>query len=102
MNELAKRLVEHIKQAGPMTVADYMGACRYDPQHGYYATRPAIGGDRADFLTAPEASPSANHRAASGVRPLRSRTSAMIDRASIRCAPCGPRRTAREGVRRWS
>jgi NADH dehydrogenase [ubiquinone] 1 alpha subcomplex assembly factor 7 len=39
-----------------MTVADYMAACLHDPVDGYYATRPAIGGAGADFLTAPEAS----------------------------------------------
>ena len=53
---LRKRLIEHIKENGPMTVAEYMAACLYDPQDGYYATRPNIGGAGADFLTAPEAS----------------------------------------------
>lgn len=53
---LKARLIEHIKENGPMTVAEYMGACLYDPQDGYYATRPSIGGANADFLTAPEAS----------------------------------------------
>lgn len=53
---LAEKLIEHIRENGPMTVADYMGACLYDPEDGYYATRPAIGGANADFLTAPEAS----------------------------------------------
>jgi NADH dehydrogenase [ubiquinone] 1 alpha subcomplex assembly factor 7 len=53
---LKQKLVEHIKENGPMTVADFMAACLYDPEHGYYATRPALGGDGADFLTAPEAS----------------------------------------------
>ncbi len=53
---LKDRLVEHIRENGPMTVAEYMAACLYDPEDGYYATRPAIGGESADFLTAPEAS----------------------------------------------
>jgi NADH dehydrogenase [ubiquinone] 1 alpha subcomplex assembly factor 7 len=53
---LKQRLIEHIRENGPMTVAEFMGACLYDPEDGYYATRPAIGGDGADFLTAPEAS----------------------------------------------
>lgn len=39
-----------------MTVAQYMAACLYDLEDGYYATRPAIGDVSADFLTAPEAS----------------------------------------------
>jgi NADH dehydrogenase [ubiquinone] 1 alpha subcomplex assembly factor 7 len=53
---LKERIVEHIRENGPMTVAEYMAACLYDPEDGYYATRPAIGGESADFLTAPEAS----------------------------------------------
>jgi len=53
---LREKLIEHIRENGPMTVADYMAACLYDPEDGYYATRPAIGGANADFLTAPEAS----------------------------------------------
>jgi NADH dehydrogenase [ubiquinone] 1 alpha subcomplex assembly factor 7 len=53
---LKDKLIEHIRENGPMTVADYMAACLYDPEDGYYATRPSIGGASADFLTAPEAS----------------------------------------------
>ncbi|MGQ0533788.1 MAG: class I SAM-dependent methyltransferase [Caulobacteraceae bacterium] len=53
---LRDKLIEHIRDNGPMTVVEYMAACLYDPQDGYYATRPAIGGASADFLTAPEAS----------------------------------------------
>mgnify|MGYP000098691728 CR=1 FL=1 len=53
---LREKLVEHIRENGPMTVAEYMGACLHDPEDGYYATRPAIGGATADFITAPEAS----------------------------------------------
>ncbi len=53
---LKEKLIDHIREAGPMTIADYMAACLHDPQHGYYATRPAIGGAGADFLTAPETS----------------------------------------------
>ena len=53
---LRETLIEHIKATGPMTVADFMGACLHDPVHGYYATRPLLGGAGADFLTAPEAS----------------------------------------------
>lgn len=53
---LSDKLVEHIRDNGPLTVAEFMGACLYDPDDGYYATRPNIGGAGADFLTAPEAS----------------------------------------------
>lgn len=53
---LKDKLVEHIRDNGPLTVAEYMAACLYDPDDGYYATRPNLGGASADFLTAPEAS----------------------------------------------
>ena len=53
---LRQKLVEHIQENGPLTVAEFMAACLYDPDDGYYATRPSIGGENADFLTAPEAS----------------------------------------------
>lgn len=53
---LRDKLIDHIRDNGPMTVAEFMAACLYDPEDGYYATRPAIGGASADFLTAPEAS----------------------------------------------
>jgi SAM-dependent MidA family methyltransferase len=56
VTRLKQKLVEHIQINGPMTVAEYMAACLYDPEDGYYATRPSIGGENADFLTAPEAS----------------------------------------------
>ena len=56
MSALKQRLIDHIRDNGPMTVAEFMGACLYDPNDGYYATRPSIGGAGADFLTAPEAS----------------------------------------------
>ena len=53
---LKDRLAREIALTGPMSVADYVGRCLHDPQDGYYATRPNIGGKGADFLTAPEAS----------------------------------------------
>lgn len=52
---LKQKLIDHIKEIGPMTVAEYMAACLYDPENGYYATRPALGDD-GDFITAPETS----------------------------------------------
>lgn len=53
---LREELIVNIKATGPITVADYMRACLYDPAHGYYATQARLGGDGADFLTAPESS----------------------------------------------
>jgi SAM-dependent MidA family methyltransferase len=49
---LRERLQTLIAQAGPISVAQYMTACLYDPDYGYYATRPALG-PGGDFITAP-------------------------------------------------
>jgi SAM-dependent MidA family methyltransferase len=52
---LAAALTEHIRACGPITFAKYMGACLYDPQHGYY-TR-AAQSPRRDYFTSVDASP---------------------------------------------
>ena len=49
---LKARLARQIAASGPITVAEFMGVCLHDPEHGYYATRPALGAD-GDFITAP-------------------------------------------------
>lgn len=49
---LRDRLEALIAEAGPISVAQYMTACLYDPEGGYYATRPALGAN-GDFITAP-------------------------------------------------
>jgi SAM-dependent MidA family methyltransferase len=38
-----------------MPISEFMTACLQDPEHGYYATRPAIG-ELGDFITAPHVS----------------------------------------------
>lgn len=53
MSDLRSRIVEAIRINGPMPVSLYMTMCLHDPQHGYYATRPAFN---QDFTTAPETS----------------------------------------------
>ncbi len=55
MAPLAARLAQLIREAGPLTLAQYMTLCLHDPAEGYYATRPALGAG-GDFLTAPEVS----------------------------------------------
>lgn len=55
MTRLAERLQAEIAAEGPMTAADYMARCLWDPQDGYYATRPAVGAG-GDFVTAPTVS----------------------------------------------
>lgn len=49
---LRDRLQALIAETGPISVAQYMTACLYDPDYGYYATRPALG-PAGDFITAP-------------------------------------------------
>ena len=49
---LADRLKAEIAATGPISVADYMARCLFDPEDGYYATRPALG-EEGDFITAP-------------------------------------------------
>lgn len=52
---LARRLAARIAATGPMTLADYMAECLFDPAEGYYATRDPLGAG-GDFTTAPEIS----------------------------------------------
>ncbi len=52
---LAKKLAARMATGGPISVHDYMEACLYDPEHGYYRTREPIGRG-GDFITAPEIS----------------------------------------------
>ena len=55
MNRLARRIAATIAASGPISVADYMATCLFDPQDGYYATREPFG-VAGDFTTAPEIS----------------------------------------------
>ena len=54
---LARILAERIQVEGPITFRDWMDACLYHPEHGYYRSgRPTVGRD-GDFLTSPEVHP---------------------------------------------
>ena len=53
MNALAERMAELIAAEGPLSVAQFMTLCLYDPQGGVYASSNPIG---RDFVTAPEIS----------------------------------------------
>lgn len=55
MSALKAKLARLIAAGGPMTVADYMAACLFDPEHGYYTTREPFGA-QGDFITAPDVS----------------------------------------------
>jgi len=52
---LALKLKERIRADGPMLLSEYMDACLFDPEHGYYKSQRAIGA-AGDFVTAPEIS----------------------------------------------
>ena len=52
---LAHILGDRIRRQGPIRIDDYMSACLWDPQYGYYATRQPLGA-AGDFVTAPEIS----------------------------------------------
>lgn len=55
MTTLKHRIAALISASGPMSVADYMAMCLFDPQAGYYTTREPFGRS-GDFITAPEVS----------------------------------------------
>ncbi len=52
---LEDKLKHRIRDAGPISVAEYMTICLLDPVQGYYPTRDPLGAD-GDFITAPEIS----------------------------------------------
>ncbi|QND53804.1 class I SAM-dependent methyltransferase [Phyllobacterium sp. 628] len=53
--KLKQRIIWQIEATGPISVADYMALCLFDPENGYYTTREPFGRD-GDFITAPEVS----------------------------------------------
>lgn len=52
---LAQEIRERIREAGPISFAEFMRLALYDPRHGYYARR--APGPRSDFVSAPSLSP---------------------------------------------
>lgn len=55
MTPLKTRLIELIRESGPISTAEYMTLCLLDPVQGYYPTRDPLGSE-GDFITAPEIS----------------------------------------------
>ena len=49
------RLIERIRANGPLTFADYMAACLYDSEFGYYSG--SVDRRRADYYTSVDVSP---------------------------------------------
>ena len=54
---LADRLRSTIQSDGPMPFEEFMTACLYDPEGGFFATGPLRSTKDGDFLTSPEVSP---------------------------------------------
>jgi NADH dehydrogenase [ubiquinone] 1 alpha subcomplex assembly factor 7 len=57
MNELGRRIKALIETEGPMSVAQFMTLCQYDPKGGTYSARDPLGAS-GDYVTAPEISQS--------------------------------------------
>lgn len=55
MTTLQDILKEKINLNGPISIADYMGECLYNSEHGYYMSGTPFG-EKGDFTTAPEIS----------------------------------------------
>jgi SAM-dependent MidA family methyltransferase len=55
MTRLKERIINLIEANGPISVADYMAFCLFDPEGGYYTNREPFGA-AGDFVTAPEIS----------------------------------------------
>jgi SAM-dependent MidA family methyltransferase len=54
---LADKLRARIHADGPMPFEEFMAACLYDPDGGFFATGPLRSVKEGDFLTSPEVSP---------------------------------------------
>jgi SAM-dependent MidA family methyltransferase len=54
---LHDEIVARIRARGPMTVAQFMELALYDPQHGYYTSRPRRSGRQGDFFTSVDVGP---------------------------------------------
>ncbi|MDE0267594.1 MAG: SAM-dependent methyltransferase [Acidimicrobiaceae bacterium] len=56
---LTERVASEITRNGPMPVSQYVNACLYDHDYGFYMRSGGgrAGGSRGDFLTAPEVGP---------------------------------------------
>jgi NADH dehydrogenase [ubiquinone] 1 alpha subcomplex assembly factor 7 len=49
---LEEKILRLLRTNGPITVAEYMETCLYDPEHGYYTHASSLGRE-GDFVTAP-------------------------------------------------
>jgi SAM-dependent MidA family methyltransferase len=54
---LGSRLVDEVRQRGPLRFDRYVERCLYDPEDGFYTAGAGAAGRRRDFLTSPEVGP---------------------------------------------
>ena len=54
---LGERIARRVADEGPIPVSEYVEACLYDPEAGFYMHSGRAGGRVGDFLTAPEVGP---------------------------------------------
>ena len=54
---VAERIARRISEHGPIPVSEYVDACLYDPDGGFYMRGGRAGGRSGHFLTAPEVGP---------------------------------------------
>jgi SAM-dependent MidA family methyltransferase len=73
---LAERLRARIAADGPLPFEDFMAACLYDPDFGFFTVGPVRSAKAGDFLTSPEVSPWFGRSLARFVRAERERCGA--------------------------
>ena len=57
---LAEDLKSRIRRSGPLSFSDFVEACLYDSENGFY-TKTGRAGRRGDFITSPEVGPVFGH-----------------------------------------
>ena len=55
MGSLREKLLQQIRETGPMALSEYMESCLLDPEYGYYCGTCPVG-EKGSFITAPEIS----------------------------------------------
>ena len=55
-DNLDLKIINLIKEKGPLSIKEYTQMCLFDPEFGYYSTKDYVFGNKGDFITAPEIS----------------------------------------------
>jgi len=51
MNQLEQKIIEKIREKGPVTFEEFMDMALYDPEFGYYTSQKSVIGREGDFYT---------------------------------------------------